>query len=53
MDLPVPSVLWRHADWTMSVTAAADGTDLSVDVRGHAEPAKLVPLPFYKRPIVV
>ena len=27
--LPVPSVLWRHPDWTMSVTAAADGTPVS------------------------
>ena len=27
--LPVPSVLWRHPDWTMSVTAAADGTPAS------------------------
>ncbi|SEN28998.1 F5/8 type C domain-containing protein [Duganella sp. CF517] len=27
--LPVPSVLWRHPDWTLSVTAAADGTPAS------------------------
>jgi len=27
--LPVPSVLWRHPDWTMSITAAADGTPVS------------------------
>lgn len=27
--LPVPTVLWRHPDWTMSVTAAADGTPAS------------------------
>jgi aminomethyltransferase len=30
-------------------SAAADGTPLSVDVRGHAEAARVVPLPFYKR----
>jgi aminomethyltransferase len=32
--------------------AAADGGAgrLAVDVRGRAEPATLVPLPFYKRP---
>ncbi|USX28625.1 discoidin domain-containing protein [Oxalobacteraceae bacterium OTU3CINTB1] len=27
--LPVPSVLWRHPDWTLSITAAADGTPAS------------------------
>ena len=27
--LPVPTVLWRHPGWTMSVTAAADGTPAS------------------------
>jgi aminomethyltransferase len=30
-------------------SAGPDGA-LAVDVRGHAEPAALVPLPFYKRP---
>jgi aminomethyltransferase len=30
--------------------AAAPGTALTVDVRGRAEPAKVVPLPFYRRP---
>jgi len=29
--------------------AAAVGTQLSVDVRGHREPARVVKLPFYKR----
>jgi aminomethyltransferase len=29
--------------------AAAPGTDLDVDVRGTAVPAKVVPLPFYRR----
>jgi aminomethyltransferase len=28
---------------------AAAGTQVVVDVRGKAEPAELVPLPFYKR----
>jgi len=27
----------------------AVGTELEVDVRGKAEPARVVPLPFYKR----
>jgi len=26
------------------------GTALTVDVRGHAEPARVVELPFYRRP---
>jgi aminomethyltransferase len=30
--------------------AGAVGTALSVDVRGHREPAQIVKLPFYKRP---
>jgi aminomethyltransferase len=30
--------------------AAKIGTTLSVDVRGHSEPAHVVKLPFYKRP---
>ena len=29
---------------------AAAGTRLEVDVRGKAEAAKVVPLPFYRRP---
>jgi aminomethyltransferase len=29
---------------------SAVGTDLSVDIRGQREPAKIVKLPFYKRP---
>ena len=33
----------------VDTAAAAEGTVVSVDVRGHAEPAKVVPLPFYKR----
>ncbi len=28
---------------------AAAGTQLAVDIRGHRSPAKVVPLPFYKR----
>jgi aminomethyltransferase len=28
----------------------APGTELTVDVRGHREPARVVKLPFYKRP---
>ncbi len=30
--------------------AAATGDALAVDVRGHREPARVVKLPFYKRP---
>ena len=31
-------------------SAAKVGTELVVDIRGSAEPASVVPLPFYKRP---
>ncbi|MCL2463922.1 MAG: glycine cleavage system aminomethyltransferase GcvT [Micrococcales bacterium] len=30
---------------------AAEGTELTVDVRGRAEPVRVVPLPFYRRPV--
>lgn len=30
-------------------TSGAESTELTVDVRGHAEPARIVPLPFYRR----
>ena len=30
-------------------SAAAIGTELAIDVRGHREPARVVKLPFYKR----
>jgi aminomethyltransferase len=29
---------------------AADGTDLEIDIRGRLVPARVVPMPFYKRP---
>ena len=29
--------------------AAKTGSELAVDIRGTAEPAKVVPLPFYRR----
>ncbi|NCT91055.1 glycine cleavage system aminomethyltransferase GcvT [Cellulomonas sp. APG4] len=29
--------------------ASAEGTELAVDVRGRAEPVRVVPLPFYRR----
>jgi len=33
--------------------AAGPGTELAVDVRGRAEPVRVVPLPFYRRPDAV
>jgi aminomethyltransferase len=30
--------------------AAAEATDLEIDVRGSRVPASIVPLPFYKAP---
>jgi aminomethyltransferase len=29
---------------------SAIGTDLTIDVRGRREPARVVKLPFYRRP---
>jgi aminomethyltransferase len=35
----------------VAAAAAQDAAGrLAVDIRGHAEPATLVPLPFYRRP---
>ncbi len=34
----------------VSADAAAEGTELTIDVRGHRESARVVPFPFYKRP---
>ena len=34
----------------VAAQASAPGTDLLVDIRGSLTPAKVVPLPFYKRP---
>jgi aminomethyltransferase len=33
----------------VSIKASSPGTDLTVDIRGTPTPAKVVPLPFYKR----
>ncbi len=33
----------------VSPAAARPGTEIEVDIRGTAEPAKIVPLPFYRR----
>ena len=34
----------------VAADAAAEGTELEVEVSGKRVPAKVVPLPFYKRP---
>ncbi len=34
----------------VSPSSSAVGTELAVDVRGRAEPVRVVPLPFYRRP---
>ena len=31
-------------------SAASLGTELEIDIRGNAEPAEVVPIPFYRRP---
>jgi len=33
----------------VDLSHSAPGTRLTVEVRGHAEPAQVVPLPFYRR----
>jgi aminomethyltransferase len=34
----------------VQANAAAPGTELTIDIRGQLEPARVVPLPFYRRP---
>jgi aminomethyltransferase len=34
----------------LPIAAAANGTEFEIDVRGRRTPARVVPLPFYKRP---
>ncbi len=34
-------------------SVAAESTALTVDIRGHTEAARVVPLPFYRRPVAV
>ena len=33
----------------LPVEHAADGTGLEIDIRGRLVPARVVPMPFYKR----
>ena len=35
---------------TVPLAHAAPGTALTVDIRGTPTPARVVPLPFYRRP---
>jgi aminomethyltransferase len=34
----------------LPIAAATNGTEFEIDVRGRRTPARVVPLPFYKRP---
>lgn len=36
---------------SVDIAVSAEGTALEVDVRGHSEPARIVRLPFYHRPV--
>jgi aminomethyltransferase len=47
---PAPTVGKPVAMAYVEPQAAAAGTKVAIDVRGKAESAKVVPLPFYKRP---
>jgi aminomethyltransferase len=47
---PAPTIGKPVAMAYVEPFAAAAGTKVSIDIRGKAESAKVVPLPFYKRP---
>jgi aminomethyltransferase len=52
LGAPIAMAYLTPAAADAAAKAAADGEDgrLTVDIRGRAEPARLVPLPFYRRP---
>ncbi len=47
---PSPTLGYPIAMAYVTPEVCAEGTDLAVDVRGRAEPVRVVPLPFYRRP---
>ncbi|MCU1431349.1 MAG: glycine cleavage system protein [Actinotalea sp.] len=47
---PSPTLGHPIAMAYVTPAVAVPGTDLAVDVRGRAEPVRVVPLPFYRRP---
>jgi aminomethyltransferase len=44
------AMAYLEPDVARQAAGGAAGGRLAVDVRGSAEPAVLVPLPFYRRP---
>lgn len=47
---PSPTLGYPIAMAYVTPEVTAEGTELAVDVRGRAEPVRVVPLPFYRRP---
>ena len=47
---PSPTLGYPIALAYVAPDVAEAGTELAVDVRGRAEPVRVVPLPFYRRP---
>jgi len=47
---PSPTLGYPIAMAYVTPELSAEGTELAVDVRGRAEPVRVVTLPFYKRP---
>ncbi|MCF4120493.1 glycine cleavage system aminomethyltransferase GcvT [Antribacter sp. KLBMP9083] len=47
---PSPTLGYPVAMAYVTPELSAEGTELSVEVRGRAEPVVVVPLPFYRRP---
>ncbi|NTW38802.1 MAG: glycine cleavage system aminomethyltransferase GcvT [Cellulomonadaceae bacterium] len=50
---PSPTLGFPIAMAYVTPEVSAEGTELAVDVRGRAEPVRVVPLPFYRRPTTV
>ncbi|NLF03865.1 MAG: glycine cleavage system aminomethyltransferase GcvT [Actinomycetales bacterium] len=47
---PSPTLGYPIALAYVTPEVSAEGTELGVDVRGRAEPVRVVPFPFYRRP---
>ncbi|MDQ2624030.1 MAG: glycine cleavage system protein T, partial [Actinomycetota bacterium] len=48
--VPSPTLGYPIALAYVTPEASGEGTELGVDVRGRAEPFRVVPFPFYRRP---
>jgi aminomethyltransferase len=48
--VPSPTLGFPIALAYVTPELSGEGTELAVDVRGRAEPFRVVPFPFYRRP---